>query len=281
MYRTGKRTLIFTNSISSVRRLTAFLQELNLGVQALHSQMPQKARLRSVERFAAASSKHSILVATDVAARGLDIPHVQLVVHYHLPRTADMYVHRSGRTARADESGSSILLCAPDEVVGVRRLVAKVHAKSPVHDGRKKYYIRSLDLDRRVVSRLKARVSLAKRIIDSVLAKERKGHEDGWLRAAADELGIDYDSETFEADNGSQKGRGSGRQKADREARSLTKGDLAALKAELKSLLKERINVGVSERYLTTGEVDIDALLQRGDTLQFLGKLDGIGLDDD
>ena len=293
MYNLGKRTLIFTNSISSVRRLTTLLQELNLGAQALHSQMPQKARLRSIERFAAENnnSTHSILVATDVAARGLDIPHVQLVVHYHLPRTADMYVHRSGRTARATESGSSILLCAPEEVVGVRRLVAKVHAtanNAAANPSKTKYYIRTLDLDRRVVGRLIPRVSLAKRITDSTLAKEKKNHEDSWLRTAAEELGAEYDSETFETAGaangglgGGRRGRGSGRQKAAREARSLTKGEVANLRAELKGLLEERVNIGVSERYLTAGQVDVDELLRYGDRLLFLGKLGGIGLDDD
>ena len=281
MYCIGKRTLIFANSISAVRRLTAFLQELTVGAQALHSQMPQKARLRSVERFAAASSRYSVLVATDVAARGLDIPHVQLVVHYHLPRTADMYVHRSGRTARAEESGSSILLCAADEVVGVRRLVAKVHASAAFKGGRIKHYIRSVDLDRRVVARLKPRVTLSKRITESMLAKEKKGHEDGWLRTAADELGVDYDSEDFEAANGTRKGRGTGKLRAAREARSMSKGDVAALRTELKSLLRERINVGVSEKYLTAGEIDIDSLLEKDDTTHFLGKLDGVDLDND
>jgi len=67
--------------------------------------MIQKARMRSIERFSSPKSKGSVLVATDVAARGLDIGGVQLVIHYHLPRTADMYVHRSGRTARAEASG--------------------------------------------------------------------------------------------------------------------------------------------------------------------------------
>ncbi|KAI9790993.1 MAG: ATP-dependent RNA helicase [Peltula sp. TS41687] len=298
MYHLGKRTLIFTNSISSVRRLTALLQELNLSAQALHSQMPQKARLRSIERFSAAATttttttnnRHSILVATDVAARGLDIPHVQLVVHYHLPRTADMYVHRSGRTARATESGSSILLCAPDEVIGVRRLVAKVHAAAaPSSSSSKttKYYIRTLDLDGRVVGRLKPRVTLAKRITDASLAKEKKHHEDSWLRAAAEELGAEYDSETFEADasgpaGGGKKGRGAGRQKAEREARSLTRAEVAGLRGGLRALLRERINVGVSERYLTAGgRVDVDELLLRGDRGGglFLGTLGGIGLD--
>ena len=157
------RTLIFTNSITSVRRLTPFLQNLNLPAYPLHSQMPQKARLRSIERFSSASTPSSILIATDVAARGLDIPSVQLVLHYHLPRAADMYVHRSGRTARAEKSGLSILLCSPEEVQGVRRLVAKVHARNAnEHDGGGRFFMRTLDIDTRVVSRLKPRVALSK-----------------------------------------------------------------------------------------------------------------------
>ena len=135
LYHPNQRVLIFTNSIHSVRRLTPLLQNLNLPTHALHSQMPQKARLRSIERFSSPASPSSILVATDVAARGLDIPAVHLVIHYHLPRDASTYVHRSGRTARASASGSSILLCAPEEVVATRRLVAKVHAQNAVAAG--------------------------------------------------------------------------------------------------------------------------------------------------
>ena len=243
--------------------------------------MAQKARMRSIEQFSSPTSIGSILVATDVAARGLDIKGVQLVIHYHLPRTADMYVHRSGRTARAEASGSSILLCAPEEVVGTRRLVAKVHAKTAiVGEGNKsQYYIRSLDLDRKVIARLKPRVALAKKIADSALAKEKKGHDDDWIKTAAEELGVDYDSEEFEAAGGGRKGRGTGRKLKEKEARALTKSEMGSLRAELKGLLAQRVNVGVSERYLTSGTVDINELLN-GTKGEFLGKVDGIGMDD-
>ena len=239
--------------------------------------MIQKARLRSVERFSSSKSPGSILVATDVAARGLDIRGIDLIIHYHLPRAADAYVHRSGRTARGELSGSSILLCAPEEVVGTRRLVAKVHAQNAVAAGGKasKYYMRSLDLDRRVIARLKPRVELAKKITDSALAKEKKDHNNDWIRNAAEELGVDYDSEEFEAAGGGRKGRGTGRKQKEKEARSLTKAEVGALRAELKQLLAQRVNVGVSERYLTSGSVDVDELL-RGAKGDFLGKVDGI-----
>lgn len=286
LYHPNQRVLIFTNSIHSVRRLTPLLQNLNLPTHALHSQMPQKARLRSIERFSSPASPSSILVATDVAARGLDIAAVRLVIHYHLPRDASTYVHRSGRTARASASGFSILLCAPEEVIATRRLVAKVHAQNAIAAGagstgvpKSKYYIRSLNLDRRIVGRLKSRVTLAKSIADSMLAKEKKGHEDDWVRAAAEELGVDYDSEEFEKAEGERKGRGTGRKAKEREARALSKAEVAGLRAELKALLAQRVNVGVSERYLTaSGIVDVDELL-KGVKGEFLGKVDGIGLD--
>lgn len=238
--------------------------------------MPQKARLRSVERFSAPSTPGSILVATDVAARGLDIPSVQLVLHYHVPRAADMYIHRSGRTARAEQSGSSILLCAPEEVQGVRRLVAKVHVRNAATQSKdsKKFFMRTIELDRRVVARVKPRVSLAKKISDASLAKEKKGHEDNWLKTAAEDLGVDYDSDEFAANEGSKKGRGAGRKKADKEARGMSKAEVGALRAELREMLSKRINVGVSERYLTASGVDVDELLE-GRRGEFLGSANG------
>jgi ATP-dependent RNA helicase DDX24/MAK5 len=280
LYHPNKRTLIFTNSISAVRRLTPFLQNLNLPALALHSQMPQKARLRSIERFTAQDG--SILVATDVAARGLDIPGVQLILHYHLPRAADTYVHRSGRTARGDSSGSSILLCAPEEAAGVRRLVAKVHVRSNAEDKKKgTYFMRSLDIDRRVVSRLKPRAVLAKQLADTTIAKEKKNHEDDWLRAAAEDLGVEYVSEEFEAEVTGRRGRGNGRKKKEREARSMSKGEVQVLRAELKGLLSQRVNIGVSERYLTSGGVDVDALLKGQAKGDFLGTVKGLGFEDE
>jgi ATP-dependent RNA helicase DDX24/MAK5 len=242
--------------------------------------MTQKARLRSVERFTANSNKGSILVATDVAARGLDIPQVQLIIHYHLPRAADTYVHRSGRTARAGQAGSSILICAPEEVAGVRRLVAKVHASSEI-EKQGSYFIRTLDLDRRIVSRLKPRTSLAKKIADAEMAKEKGKKEDAFLRQAAEELGVDYESDDNAGGKGRQ-GRGAGRKKKEKEMRGLSKAEVGGMKAELKSLLGKRVNVGVSERYLTGGRVDIDELLARkgevGSGREFLGSVHDLGM---
>jgi ATP-dependent RNA helicase DDX24/MAK5 len=281
MFYPKKRALIFTNSISAVRRLTPFLQNLDLPALPLHSSMAQKARLRSIERFT--QRPGSILVATDVAARGLDIPKVELVIHYHLPRAADTYVHRSGRTARAEASGSSILICAPEEVGGVRRLIAKVHARADDAPKTKKtgYFIRTLDIDRRIVARLKLRATISKKLADTVIAKEKKHSEDDVMRQGAEDLGIDYDSEEFEKEAKGKKGRGTGRKKKEKESREMTKAEQQALRAELKSLLSQRINTGVSARYLTNGGIDVEALMAGEGNMEFLGSVEGLGFDED
>ncbi|EFX05366.1 ATP dependent RNA helicase [Grosmannia clavigera kw1407] len=349
-----RRTLVFANSISTVRRLAPLLQNLNLPAIALHSQMPQKARLRAVERFKAAQgSRGAVLIATDVAARGLDIPGIDVVIHYHVPRSADNYVHRSGRTARAASAGLSILLCGPEEVVPTRRLVAKIHAAVSLReegeggeeeikeeeeeeekeeeegvkkgkgknkknkgkkdkkdekdkkdakdkDGRGKkdgtdmtasksrpnhnsknlsFYIRTIDLDRRLVSRLKERLVLAKKLADAALAREKGSKDDSWMREAAEELGVEYDSQDDDLERASSwSGRGSGRRTREKESRDLSKADLGALRAELRDLLARRVNVGVSERYLTSGGINVDEML-RSSQGDFLGRTDSLGME--
>lgn len=236
--------------------------------------MPQKARLRSVERFTATKpGTAAVMIATDVAARGLDIKGIEQVVHYHVPRAADMYVHRSGRTARANTTGLSVLLCAPEEVTPVRRLAAKVHHEQAA---RKKYLIHTVDLDRKLVNRLKPRVDLAKKISDAVLAKEKGSKDDDWVKKAAEELGVEYDSDELEK-SGSWGGRGSQRKAKQQEARGITKAELGAMRAQLRELLSKRVNAGVSERYLTSGKIDIDELL-KGAKGDFLGKVDALDL---
>jgi ATP-dependent RNA helicase DDX24/MAK5 len=255
------KTIVFTNSISAVKRLTHLLQNLKQPAVALHSTMPQKSRLRSLEKFAA---HRTILVATDVAARGLDIKGIELIIHYHVPRTADMYVHRSGRTARAHNSGRSILLCSPDEVAGVTRLILEVHKSNKPPE--------IVDTDRRIVTRLESRLSLAQKITDASLAREKTSSKDEWLRTAAEELGVDYDSEDFE--NQGQKGRrgrGGGKAQKEKEKGAVTKDQIQQWRSELDGMLNKRVNLGVSERYLAGGSVNVEALLN--------GKMDGAFLE--
>ncbi|KAI1628860.1 P-loop containing nucleoside triphosphate hydrolase protein [Exophiala viscosa] len=258
---TTAKTLVFTNSISAVRRLVALLQTLKQPAVGLHSTMPQKSRLRSLEKFA---GQRTILVATDVAARGLDIKGVDLIIHYHVPRTADMYVHRSGRTARAESSGRSILLCSPDEVAGVTRLIVEVHKTDKTPE--------IVQVDGRLMKRLQARVSLAHKITDSTISREKTASKDGWLRSAAEELGVDYDSDEFESQGQrGKRGRGGGKALREKEKAAVAKDQVSQWRSELDGLLDKRINLGVSERYLAGGRVDVDALLD--------GRIDGAFLE--
>lgn len=108
------RTIVFCNSIDCVKRLGMLFGLLNCQPRPLHAHMNQRQRLKNLERFTA--SETGLLIATDVAARGLDIPNVKHVIHYQVPRSSENYVHRSGRTARASQEGITVLLIEPTEV---------------------------------------------------------------------------------------------------------------------------------------------------------------------
>ncbi|CAJ0600191.1 unnamed protein product [Cylicocyclus nassatus] len=114
------RTLIFTNSIDASRRMYGILKLLKLQPLMIHAKMEQKVRLKNLEKFTADS--RSILLATDVAARGLDIQGIDNVIHYQVPKTAELYIHRSGRTARASRKGLSVLLVDSKDAHLYRRL---------------------------------------------------------------------------------------------------------------------------------------------------------------
>ena len=99
--------------MSAIRRVASILKILGLAAEPLHAQQQQRQRLKALDRFKA--SEQGVLVATDVAARGLDVRGVATVVHFQLPASADTYIHRSGRTGRAAEAGVSIALVSPKE----------------------------------------------------------------------------------------------------------------------------------------------------------------------
>lgn len=134
------KSIVFLASIDGIRRLHPLLSLLDLGqVIMLHSGMQQKARLKALDRFK--SAEKAVLLATDVAARGLDVPEVDHVVHYQLPRTADTYVHRSGRTARAGREGVSLQLVSPEEKTLQKMIFHSLHrgkdeTLAPVFGGR-------------------------------------------------------------------------------------------------------------------------------------------------
>uniref|UniRef100_A0A8R1DMU0 Helicase C-terminal domain-containing protein n=4 Tax=Caenorhabditis japonica TaxID=281687 RepID=A0A8R1DMU0_CAEJA len=102
------RTIVFVNSVDAARRLYSILKSIRVDTMILHAKMIQKQRLKNLETFS--ESKNSVLLATDVAARGLDIKGIDHVIHYQVPKKVEIYIHRSGRTARATHRGLTVLL---------------------------------------------------------------------------------------------------------------------------------------------------------------------------
>ena len=102
----GSSCIIFARTINEVNRLTHLLRALGLAAIPLHGELSQQSRLGALSKFKAHA--RDILVATDVASRGLDIPSVDLVLNYDLPQDDTTYVHRVGRTARAGKSGVAL-----------------------------------------------------------------------------------------------------------------------------------------------------------------------------
>ncbi|KAF2843416.1 ATP-dependent rRNA helicase RRP3 [Patellaria atrata CBS 101060] len=103
---TGHPAIIFTRTVLEAQRIAHLLRLLGLSAIPIHGQLRQSERLGALNKFR--SGARTILVATDVAARGLDIPSVDLVVNFDLPDDSKTYVHRVGRTARAGKSGKAI-----------------------------------------------------------------------------------------------------------------------------------------------------------------------------
>jgi superfamily II DNA/RNA helicase len=120
--RTADRTLMFTRTKWAADDLTKRLREIGINAAAIHGDLPQQKREQSLSRFR--DGKAAVLVATNVAARGLHIDGVDIVLHYDPPDDPKTYLHRSGRTARAGEEGLVVTFVEWDqvnEVLGIQR----------------------------------------------------------------------------------------------------------------------------------------------------------------
>ena len=245
-------TLVFTNSIDSVKRLVPLLNNLNIPAFSIHSSMIQKQRLRALEKFKEASQKNevAVLVASDVAARGLDIPNIDHVVHYHLPRSADVYIHRSGRTARAGKEGVSVMFCSPQEASGPLRKLRRLVAGNSNKESRLNMHndVKLLPIEMDLVSQIKPRVEISSKLADASISSTATRKEDSWVKQAAEDLGLDDLSglEDFEDDIIKK-------QRKRKEGKMLSKDETKALKYELKTLLANPIKKNTRKSYITSG----------------------------
>jgi ATP-dependent RNA helicase RhlE len=115
-----KRVIVFTRTKHGANKVTSQLEKSGHLVQAIHGNKSQNARQRALEDFRNGRSR--ILVATDIAARGIDIDDVTHVINFELPEVAENYVHRIGRTARAGSCGIAIAFCDPSERDSLRSI---------------------------------------------------------------------------------------------------------------------------------------------------------------
>jgi superfamily II DNA/RNA helicase len=109
----NKSMIVFCNHRESVERTSHFLKDKGIVNVFYHGGMEQQERESAMCKFKNGTS--NVLVTTDLASRGLDIPDIKYIIHFHLPPTADVYTHRNGRTARMDAGGKSVLILSEDE----------------------------------------------------------------------------------------------------------------------------------------------------------------------
>lgn len=219
----NSRSLIFCNSKDCLRRLSNVLKYLGFETLKLHSEMDQKKRLSNLERFR--TKPNSILIATDVAARGLDIKQLDCVIHYQVPKTCESYIHRSGRTARVFQKGVSLTLCEPKEVPFYRRLCSNINGGEDLE-------IFDVDID--LKNLMKGRVQLAQQCdkLDHRL-RETKSNQNWFLKAAKD-CEIELDEEDMRQLSGKGKSRQQNLEDQAKDRRRLNQ-----LHKQLQSLLKK------------------------------------------
>jgi ATP-dependent RNA helicase RhlE len=121
-----ERLLVFTQMKHMANRICQDLSKAGIRAEAIHGNKSQNARQQALQNFKSAHTR--VLVATDIAARGIDIDNLTHVINYDLPTTPETYVHRIGRTGRAGASGIAISFCDPDEVdmlMSIERTIGK------------------------------------------------------------------------------------------------------------------------------------------------------------
>ena len=160
----GKSVLVFGATCNNVQRLALMLRNLGLPAVALHGQMAQPRRLGALAKFK--SGDRNILLCTDVASRGLDIPSVDVVINYDLPGHGKDYIHRVGRTARAGRAGTAVAMVTQYDVEVYQRLEGLLGQKLP-----------ECRLDEETVLILHERVSEAQRLATRELKEQLSASE--------------------------------------------------------------------------------------------------------
>eukprot|EP00933_Yihiella_yeosuensis_P007565 TRINITY_DN11264_c0_g1_i1.p1 TRINITY_DN11264_c0_g1~~TRINITY_DN11264_c0_g1_i1.p1 ORF type:complete len:784 (-),score=198.37 TRINITY_DN11264_c0_g1_i1:76-2427(-) len=213
----GGKLVLFVNAITSVMRLnsvlsllleapsaTKVLSKVKMGqskgdsempgvvvdVLDLHSKMRQKDRLKRIERFK--KLKHAVLVCTDIAARGLDVKDLGAVIHYQAPRGSEVFVHRSGRTARAGQEGESIAFLSPGDAQHWQKVYRAV--------GIEKERVEQIDVSAEELSAANEASKIAVELEKKAHQSSKQAAEKSWLKRAAEEAELMLDSDEEDRD---------------------------------------------------------------------------------
>ncbi|KER27980.1 hypothetical protein T265_05101 [Opisthorchis viverrini] len=193
----SKRTIVFLPTKKECHRMHILLSLIGHSCSELHGDMTQAQRLEALRRFSESADSHpaestsgnttstkpaedvpkpqvDILLATDLAARGLDIPNVQTIINYNLPQTMKQYVHRVGRTARAANTGRAVSLVGEND----RKLLKQIIKEAP-------YPVQARVIPPEVISRFREKLEKLQGTVEEILAAEAEERE---LRAAQIQL---------------------------------------------------------------------------------------------
>lgn len=141
---TEKKILVFVRTKVRAERVKKALERVNISADTIHSDKLQDERERTMRAFRKGES--TILIATDVSARGIDIPNVEYVINYDLPETSENYVHRVGRTGRGREKGQAFSFCSTEELVLLKDIEANLGKPIETIDISKRDYEYTLNI---------------------------------------------------------------------------------------------------------------------------------------
>ncbi|GMH91369.1 hypothetical protein TrVE_jg9266 [Triparma verrucosa] len=193
--------IVFCNSIAGVRRVGATLEALGLPTKTIHADMSQKQRMKSLETLKTPGTR-CVLVATDVAARGLDIPSVASVIHYDIARSVDTFIHRSGRTARGvgpDAHGTSISLVGSNEEKPHLSICKAIRG---VTEENKVIELTPAPYDHHLLTAAQERAALAEKIVKAKDSEARTAASNNWYSKTAADADLDLDENLLDETEG-------------------------------------------------------------------------------
>jgi ATP-dependent RNA helicase DDX24/MAK5 len=184
----GKSIVVFTNSISHTKKIFSIFSFFDFKLTVLHSKMQQSQRIKNLDRFRKKES--NILFCTDVGARGLDIPMVDIVIHYHIPKTTEPFIHRSGRTARAHKEGTCISLISEAELSTYKRIMKDIKIRE--------FGMKTLSVIQ--LEKYKSLFEFTKKVEKEDHSIKKKNRERQWFEKRANECEMLFDEDDYDLD---------------------------------------------------------------------------------